>query len=421
MAVVTKTVLKSYFEDGKEPDENKYIDLIDTMSIVDGVTDHGALSGLGDDDHSQYLLADGSRNLTGDLTITDDLLVQDDVVVKGGLITGITTPPFTVPNGTLFLHDDAVNDYGFQSAEGPWFASSNTFYTGAEWRTIKAGTSATLYISYSSGLMLRTDATSRSAGGLATHTNRFSIDLSGNAYLTGGLYIGSSTAVTTAGRLKIAETLYTGGGIVLGYVSGAADADGIRMFHGTTLRGDIETQNSTWLRFNTHAASDVYTPRSMTAAGTLTAGSSAKNSTGDLSYTGNLRPYRASAWKYGYVYVPIQYNNGVGWTGAGRSTSGPSSITVSSVFTSVPSTAKAVNLRMIARDSAGHIQTNLYFGVGATSANPYDLSVHPVGNDHQMENQGIVNILTANTIYYRIAASGGSTMDCWLVCMGYWI
>lgn len=31
MAVVTKAVLKTYFEDGKEPDENKFIDLIDTL------------------------------------------------------------------------------------------------------------------------------------------------------------------------------------------------------------------------------------------------------------------------------------------------------------------------------------------------------------------------------------------------------
>jgi len=30
-----------------------------------GVTDHGALTGLGDDDHSQYLLTDGTRTLTG--------------------------------------------------------------------------------------------------------------------------------------------------------------------------------------------------------------------------------------------------------------------------------------------------------------------------------------------------------------------
>src|SRR4051812_28769691 len=30
-----------------------------------GVTDHGALQGLGDDDHPQYVLVDGSRALTG--------------------------------------------------------------------------------------------------------------------------------------------------------------------------------------------------------------------------------------------------------------------------------------------------------------------------------------------------------------------
>ena len=36
-----------------------------------GVTEHGALSGLGDDDHTQYLLADGTRALTGNLIVPD--------------------------------------------------------------------------------------------------------------------------------------------------------------------------------------------------------------------------------------------------------------------------------------------------------------------------------------------------------------
>lgn len=35
-----------------------------------GVSDHGAMSGLGDDDHTQYLLATGSRNTTGSHTYT---------------------------------------------------------------------------------------------------------------------------------------------------------------------------------------------------------------------------------------------------------------------------------------------------------------------------------------------------------------
>ena len=35
-----------------------------------GASDHGALTGLGDDDHTQYILASGSRALTGDWTNT---------------------------------------------------------------------------------------------------------------------------------------------------------------------------------------------------------------------------------------------------------------------------------------------------------------------------------------------------------------
>ncbi|MFW5794822.1 MAG: hypothetical protein ACOCV1_04995 [Bacillota bacterium] len=38
-----------------------------------GVRDHGSLAGLGDDDHEQYLLADGSRDLDGDLTVTGNI------------------------------------------------------------------------------------------------------------------------------------------------------------------------------------------------------------------------------------------------------------------------------------------------------------------------------------------------------------
>jgi hypothetical protein len=33
----------------------------------DAVSDHGDLSGLGDDDHTQYLLTDGTRSATGDI------------------------------------------------------------------------------------------------------------------------------------------------------------------------------------------------------------------------------------------------------------------------------------------------------------------------------------------------------------------
>ena len=43
-----------------------------TKKYVDdnGVTDHGALTGLADDDHPHYLLASGARNIIGDIRIT---------------------------------------------------------------------------------------------------------------------------------------------------------------------------------------------------------------------------------------------------------------------------------------------------------------------------------------------------------------
>lgn len=46
-----------------------------------GVTDHGALTGLTDDDHTQYLLTDGTRTVTGTLH-----LGAQDAVNEGGEI-----------------------------------------------------------------------------------------------------------------------------------------------------------------------------------------------------------------------------------------------------------------------------------------------------------------------------------------------
>jgi hypothetical protein len=45
-----------------------------------GVTDHGLLSGLGSDDHTQYLLGDGSRAMSGDLDMGAHNIVNIDLV-----------------------------------------------------------------------------------------------------------------------------------------------------------------------------------------------------------------------------------------------------------------------------------------------------------------------------------------------------
>lgn len=51
-----------------------------------GITDHGALTGLGDDDHPQYLLANGARYMNGNLRIDVAAGIYTDI----GKITGLT-------------------------------------------------------------------------------------------------------------------------------------------------------------------------------------------------------------------------------------------------------------------------------------------------------------------------------------------
>ena len=47
-----------------------------TLSAPAGITDHGALSGLADDDHSQYLLVDGTRSLAGNLAVAAGITID---------------------------------------------------------------------------------------------------------------------------------------------------------------------------------------------------------------------------------------------------------------------------------------------------------------------------------------------------------
>lgn len=63
-----------------------------------GVVDHGALTGLGDDDHPQYLLEDGSRDMSGSLGMANnsinavDVLNVDEILaVTGTFTTGLST------------------------------------------------------------------------------------------------------------------------------------------------------------------------------------------------------------------------------------------------------------------------------------------------------------------------------------------
>jgi hypothetical protein len=51
--------------------------------VAQMITDHGMLSGRGDDDHTQYALVTGARAITGDQTFQQDVVVQGNLTVSG--------------------------------------------------------------------------------------------------------------------------------------------------------------------------------------------------------------------------------------------------------------------------------------------------------------------------------------------------
>jgi hypothetical protein len=67
-----------------------------SSSSVGGVTDHGALSGLGDDDHTQYILVNGSRAYTGSQSF------GGNNITSVGTVNGVTVEAHAsrhLPNG----------------------------------------------------------------------------------------------------------------------------------------------------------------------------------------------------------------------------------------------------------------------------------------------------------------------------------
>jgi hypothetical protein len=82
-----------------------------------GVTDHGALTGLADDDHTQYLRADGTRALAGNLAV-DALVTIDgrDVSVDGAKLDGIEAGA-DVTDATNVAAAGAVMDSDFAGVD----------------------------------------------------------------------------------------------------------------------------------------------------------------------------------------------------------------------------------------------------------------------------------------------------------------
>jgi hypothetical protein len=85
------TITEAKLDISNEPADGYYLQYTDASGFTwsagtvsgggGGVSDHGALTGLENDDHSQYVLADGSRAITGDQTISGSLTTGDYIEI----------------------------------------------------------------------------------------------------------------------------------------------------------------------------------------------------------------------------------------------------------------------------------------------------------------------------------------------------
>ena len=86
-----------------------------TISSVDSELDHGSIGGLSDDDHTQYILTDGTRAFTGDVTIVEgfDLTTSGVITFADGLFG---TPALVFASDTdtgIYKHGN--NDLGISA------------------------------------------------------------------------------------------------------------------------------------------------------------------------------------------------------------------------------------------------------------------------------------------------------------------
>lgn len=96
-----------------------------------GVTDHGLLSGLADDDHNQYALADGTRTFTGSVTIESDTVYPvDQLKVAGGAVNNYVS--------FVLYPDSAGSNYTQLWMNGSSFGLTNDSAIGG-WLSFRAG------------------------------------------------------------------------------------------------------------------------------------------------------------------------------------------------------------------------------------------------------------------------------------------
>lgn len=142
---------------------------------------------------------------------------------------------------------------------------------------------------------------------------------------------------------------------------------------------------------------------------------------GDLNYSGDLKPTRASVQYTGALPVPFTTPIGHGsFDGDSFSDVGTyTKIENTSWNTALPADAKALLIRLRCRDSASATTSGLFVALSGDGTNSL-LVARPSGKPNDDFAERICWMPCTNgDIWYRVEASGTDTMDIFLHCFGW--
>lgn len=214
---------------------------VDVRPLVTGtgvgaaVTDHGSLSGLADDDHTQYFLADGTRAMTGNIELDGNWLSGD----------GGNEGVFVASDGDVGIGESSPSDMlevaGFirTTASEPRVRWEDTDTTDQNWQFQVASGSMLFRTNNDAFSAASTKMTLSNAGSLSFPTGVGINEFSSDGTLAGN----SDTAVPTEKAVKT----YVDGAVSLdhGALTGLGDDDHTQ-YHNDT-RGDARYYTQTLL------------------------------------------------------------------------------------------------------------------------------------------------------------------------------
>jgi hypothetical protein len=153
------------------------------------VTDHGALTGLEDDDHTQYVLVDGSRAMTGNLTVPS----IETTASQNMVITHSSTNIFVVDTGNNLNFGTSYAASAIIGGENQTINATHSVILGGNTNNIRDGVIESTIIG-GTGHVIRTQDKQAIIGGRDSTANGFcSVMAGGRANGTRGSYSGAFT------------------------------------------------------------------------------------------------------------------------------------------------------------------------------------------------------------------------------------